>query len=297
MTDYRSGFVAIVGKPNVGKSTLINTLIGEKISITSSKPQTTRHRTLGVRTGINYQIVFVDTPGLHDAGSKALNRMIARTAKSSMIGVDVVLLMITYSGWQAADRHVLHAVKEASVPVILAINKIDRLKDKSRLLPLIQESADLMDFREIIPLSAKSGLNTDALLNSVRKLLPVAPMCFPQEQVTDRDARFMISELIREQVFRLLGDEIPYDAAVRVDDMSGQKPMQIRAHIWLDKDSQKGIVVGKKGGRIKQISTRARQSIERYLKQQVFLELVVKVRRGWADSQIDLYSLGYQEDR
>ena len=296
MDNYRSGFVTIVGKPNVGKSTLLNTLVGQKVSITSSKPQTTRHRILGVHTDSNTQIVFVDTPGLHKPEGKALNKVITRTARSSLAGVDVVVMMITYAGWRQADRFVLNVVKGVSVPVILAINKIDRIKEKERLLPLIDASSKLINFAEIIPLSAKSGLHTGELRKSVSKLLPVAPMCFPEEQVTDRDARFMVSELIREQVFRLLGEEIPYTAAVRVHTMQEAEPFQIEAHVWVDKQSHKGIVVGKKGQRIKEISTRARHSIERYLGRHVFLDLVVKVRRGWSDNQADLNSLGYTED-
>lgn len=297
MANRRSGFVAIVGKPNVGKSTLINTIVGQKVSITSRKPQTTRHRILGVLTTKESQIVFVDTPGLHDTGGKALNKIIARTARSSLTGVDVIVMMINCAGWQDADRHVLKAVRKAAVPVVLAINKIDKLKEKEKLLPLIAQSAGLFGFEEIVPLSAKSGLHTDLLVGSVSKLLPEGPMCFPDEQVTDRDARFMISELIREQVFRLLGEEIPYATAVRVDDIEEADPLRVRAHIWVDKGSQKGIVVGKKGQKIKDISTRARLSIEGYLGRHIYLDLTVKVRTGWADNQADLYSLGYSEDR
>lgn len=297
MTDYRSGFVAIVGKPNVGKSTLINTLIGQKVSITSSKPQTTRHRILGVLTQPHRQIVLVDTPGLHNTKGKTLNKVIARTTRSSMVGVDVIVMMITYSGWREADRYVLNALKSVAVPMILVINKIDRIKEKERLLPLIEESTRLMEFKEIVPLSAKTGLNASVLLECVSNLLPVGPMCFPADQVTDRDTRFMISELIREQVFRLLGEEIPYATAVRVDGLDDSDPFLVQAHIWVDKESQKGIVVGKKGQRIKEISTRARHSIEQYLDRHVYLDLMVKVRKGWADSQSDLYSLGYFEDR
>ncbi len=292
----RSGFVTIVGKPNVGKSTLINKIVGEKVSITSSKPQTTRHRIIGIHTKAKCQMVFVDTPGLHSPRGKALNRVIARTAQSSMIDVDVLVLMITYAGWHAADRYVLRAVRDVSAPVILAINKIDRLKQKERLLPLIEKSANMMNFEAIVPLSAKSGRHTDLLLEAVAKLVPAGPMYFPTEQITDRDTRFMLSELVREQVFRLLGDEIPYGAAVRVDTIDDQEPLRIQAHIWVDKKSQKGIMLGKKGQRIKQISTRARHSIERYLGRRVYLDLVVKVRKGWADNQADLNSLGYWEN-
>lgn len=295
MAEYRSGFVTLVGKPNVGKSTLLNALVGRKVSITSSKPQTTWHRILGVCTGDAHQLVFVDTPGLHRRTGKTLNRIINRTARANISGVDVVVLMITGSGWKDEDRFVLDLVKGVKTPVVLAINKIDRIKDKHKLLPLIKESSELMDFAEIIPLSAKSGHNVKELQNLLSELIPEGPQCFPDDQVTDRDGLFMISELVREQLFRLLGDELPYSTAVRVAETRDEDPFHIEAHIWVEKDSQKGIVVGNKGQRIKEISTKSRQSIEKYLGKHVYLDLRVKVRKGWADSQSDLTRLGYSE--
>lgn len=297
MTDFRSGFVTLIGKPNVGKSTLLNTIIGQKISITSGKPQTTRHRILGVHTTEHCQIVFVDTPGLHKGSGKTLNKVITRTTRASMLHVDAIVLMIAYTGWDDKDRYVLSSIKNIQVPVILAINKIDKMSNKERLLPLIEESSKLMDFAEIIPLSAKSGNNTAALLDSLSTLLPLGPMCFPEDQITDRDTRFMLSELIREQVFRLLGEELPYATAVRIAGLHEGDPLRVEAHIWVERESQKGIVVGKNGQRIKEISTRARKSIEQYLGKHVFLDVLVKVRKGWADNQADLNSLGYVEGR
>ena len=295
MSEFRSGFVTLIGKPNAGKSTLLNSIVGRKISITSSKPQTTRHRILGIYTTEQCQVVFVDTPGLHRPSGNTLNRVITHTARMSMLDVDVIVLMITYAGWDDKDRYVLDSVRNIKTPVILTINKIDQLKNKEKLLPLIEESSRLMNFAEIIPLSAKSGDNKTALLSSLATLLPPSPMCFPEDQVTDRDTRFMVSELIREQAFRLLGAEIPYALAVRIAEWSEGNPPRIEAHIWVERESQKGMVVGKDGRRIKEISTRARRSIEQFLGKQVFLNILVKVRKGWADNQADLNNLGYVE--
>ena len=297
MTEFRSGFITLLGKPNVGKSTLLNTIIGRKISITSDKPQTTRHRILGVRTQENHQYIFVDTPGLHDPSGKTINKIITATTRSSLTGVDVIVLMITGHGWDEKDLFVLKSLRNMSTPVVLAINKIDTIKDKQRLLPLIEESSKRMKFAEIFPISAKSGTNLPEMLIVLGDMLPVSPMCFPEDQITDRPQSFMISELIREQVFRQLGQELPYEAAVRIAGIQGEDPLRIEAHIWVARESQKGIVVGKNGQRIKEISTRARKSIELYLGKHVYLDLFVKVRKGWADNQADLNSLGYIEGR
>ena len=297
MTEFRSGFITLLGKPNVGKSTLLNTIIGRKVSITSDKPQTTRHRILGVRTQENHQYIFVDTPGLHEPSGKTINRIITATTRSSLAGVDVIVLMITGHGWDEKDLFVLKSLRNMSIPVVLAINKIDTIKDKQRLLPLIEESSKRMKFTEIIPISAKSGTNLPEMLIVLGDMLPVSPMCFPEDQITDRPQSFMISELIREQVFRQLGQELPYEAAVRIAGIQGEDPLRIEAHIWVARESQKGIVVGKNGQRIKEISTRARKSIELYLGKHVYLDLFVKVRKGWADNQADLNSLGYIEGR
>ena len=297
MTEFRSGFITLLGKPNVGKSTLLNTIIGRKVSITSDKPQTTRHRILGVRTQENHQYIFVDTPGLHEPSGKTINRIITATTRSSLAGVDVIVLMITGHGWDEKDLFVLKSLRNMSIPVVLAINKIDTIKDKQRLLPLIEESSKRMKFTEIIPISAKSGKNLPEMLIVLGDMLPVSPMCFPEDQITDRPQSFMISELIREQVFRQLGQELPYEAAVRIAGIQGEDPLRIEAHIWVARESQKGIVVGKNGQRIKEISTRARKSIELYLGKHVYLDLFVKVRKGWADNQVDLNSLGYIEGR
>ena len=296
MAEFRSGFITLLGKPNVGKSTLLNKVIGRKVSITSDKPQTTRHRILGIQTQKNHQFIFVDTPGLHESSGKTINRIITRTTRSSVEGVDVIVLMITYHGWGEKDRFLLDLLRDVSIPVVLAINKIDKIGNKERLLPLIDESSKRMNFSAMIPVSASSGTNIRELLTVLGDMLPAGPMCFPEDQLTDRSAEFMISELIREQVFRLLGQELPYETAVHIARIEEEYPLRIEAHIWVERESQKGIVVGRQGQRIKEISTRARKSIEQYLGKHVYLDLLVKVRKGWADNQADLNALGYLGD-
>jgi len=302
--DFRFGFVTIIGKPNAGKSTLMNRMIGQKISITSHRPQTTRHRILGIHTDKEKQIVFVDTPGIHSVAKKAnrktINRVINRTAISSIEGVDAVCLMITSRGWTEQDKLVLEALRDTSIPVILVINKIDKLSSVNDVLPLIAESAELYDFADIVPISAtaKSGAsNVDHLVGVVSKYLPAQGAGFDEDQITDRSFRFLVSELVREQLFRRLGDELPYATAVEVTEFKSEPAGYfIGADIWVEKNSHKAMVIGKKGESLKKIGTAARQGCETLLEQKVFLELYVKVRSGWSDNARDLYSLGYDED-
>lgn len=293
---FRSGFAGLAGRPNVGKSTLVNRLIGRKISITSRRPQTTRHRILGIRTDADTQLVLVDTPGLHRPAARMMNRVINRTARSSLSGVDVILLVIDAGGWTEGDRLPYELATGQKAPVILVINKIDQLKRKEGLLPLIDESRRRFDFDEIIPISALTGHNVTELYRAIRKRLPVAPKCFPDDQVTDKSTRFVVGELIREQLFRQLGDELPYVAAVRIERYE-ETPTGIRvqADIWVERDSHKGIVLGKQGARLKSIGTAARQGIERLVGKKVFLDLWVKVRKGWRDDSAALEGLGYTE--
>lgn len=303
--DFRFGFVTIIGKPNVGKSTLMNRLIGQKISITSHRPQTTRHRILGIHTDTQQQIVFVDTPGIHavtkKSNRKTINKIINKTAIASIDGVDVICLMITAKGWTEQDKLVLQALRGNSLPVILVINKIDQLQSINDVLPLIAESSALGDFAEIVPLSALSkakSANVDHLLQVVSKYLPCAPAGFDEDQVTDRGFRFLVSELVREQLFRRLGDELPYATAVEIGEFKQKSGVyHIGADIWVEKDSHKAMVIGKKGEALKKIGTAARLSCEALLESKVFLELYVKVRSGWSDNARDLYALGYDEDR
>ncbi len=301
---FKFGFVTIIGKPNVGKSTLMNRIIGQKISITSHRPQTTRHRILGIHTDKYKQIVFVDTPGIHSVSKKSnrktINKVINKTAVSSIDGVDAVCLMITAGGWSEADHLVLQALNGSSIPVILVINKLDKLRSVNDVLPLIAESSELYDFAEIIPICAigkAGGDNVDRLMEVLTQYLPDEEAGFDEDQITDRSFRFLVSELVREQLFRRLGDELPYATAVEVTEFAieGNKA-QIGADIWVEKDSHKAMVIGKKGESLKKIGTAARKNCEVLLEKKVFLELFVKVRSGWSDNARDLYSLGYDED-
>lgn len=293
---YRSGFVTLVGRPNVGKSTLANRLIGRKISITSRRPQTTRHRILGIRTEADSQLILVDTPGLHDPDGRMMNRVINRTARSSIEGVDIVMLMIDVRGWTDEDRLAFDLATASKVPVILVINKVDRLKDKTRLLPLIDESRSRFDFHAIVPVSASNGYNVDELYREIRAGLPVAPQCFPDDQVTDKSTRFIVSELVREQLFRQLGEELPYVTAVKIEEYEERENLiRVHADIWVEKDSHKGILIGKQGERLKSIGTNARREIEKFVDRKIHLELWVKVRKGWRDDSAALEGLGYTE--
>ena len=280
--DYKFGFVTIIGKPNVGKSTLMNRIIGQKISITSHRAQTTRHRILGIHTDEQKQIVFVDTPGIHSvvkkSNRKTINKVINKTAISSIDGVDVVCLMITASGLTEDDNSVLNALGVTNTPVVLIINKLDKLKSVNQLLPLIDESSKFYDFAEIIPITAlgKAGdEHVEHLLPILNKYLPVAPPGFDEDQITDRSFRFLVSELVREQLFRRLGDELPYATAVEITqfEMHDDKA-QIGADIWVEKDSHKAMVIGKKGEALKQIGIGARRGCENLLEKKVFLEPV-----------------------
>ena len=306
--EFKFGFVTIIGKPNAGKSTLMNRIIGQKISITSHRPQTTRHRILGIHTDDDKQIVFVDTPGIHSVAKKSnrktINRVINRTAVSSIDGVDAICLMIEATGWKESDLHVLDALKRnlndiSKVPVILVINKIDKLSSFNDVLPLIAESSELYDFAEIVPISAtgREGIsNTKRLVDVVTQYLPKEQPGFDEDQITDRSYRFLVSELIREQLFRRLGDELPYATAVEVSQFELVDGLfQIGADIWVEKNSHKAMVIGKQGESLKKIGSAARKNCVNLLGEKVFLELWVKVRSGWSDNTRDLYSLGYDE--
>lgn len=293
---HRSGFVSIVGRPNVGKSTLVNKLVGRKVSITSRRPQTTRHRILGIRTEPGSQMILVDTPGLHRYDKTMINRLINRTARNSLAGVDVLVLMINANGWTREDELPLQLAAARKVPVILAINKVDRLKDKARLLPLIDESRKRFDFDEIVPVSALSGYNVEELYALIRDRLPEAPQCFPEDQVTDKSMQFVVSELVREQLFRQLGEELPYVTAVKIEQFDeDDRHVRLQANIWVEKASHKGIIIGKGGERLKTIGSNARKQIEQAVGKPVHLELWVKVRKGWRDDVGALEGLGYSE--
>ncbi len=296
-TEHRSGYVALAGRPNVGKSTLLNHFIGQKISITSRKPQTTRHRILGIHSTQDRQVVFIDTPGLHESGGNALNEIINKTAQHSLIDVDLIVQLCSIPRWTKEDEWVLNKLKQLSVPLFLAVNKIDRLRDKQELLPFIQQMSDKNCFDEIVPVSAKDEINTDDLLKSISAKLPEGPAFFPQDQVTDRTQRTLAAELIREQLFRRLGQELPYATAVVIDDFgfSDRKLLRIEALIWVEKRGQKGIVIGQKGQTLKSIGEQARKQMERMFETRVVLNLHVKVKQGWANNLSAIQHLGYSD--
>ena len=294
---YRSGLVTLIGRPNVGKSTLLNRLVNSKISIISPRPQTTRHRILGIKTGKHTQAVYIDTPGLRAGETKQINRYMGRVSRGSVAGVDCIVLIITAQGWRPEDRPALSLVHNQPCPVILAINKIDKLRDKSKLLPLIEQSMKKMDFAAVIPISAKTGVNIVDLENAIGTHLPVQPPIYPPDQLTDRGERFLAAELVREQVFRSFGQEVPYAAAVEVEQFQRTKDLvRVNAVIWVEKAGQKAILIGKKGASLKLIGQRARLAMQELLDSKVHLELWVKVRKGWSDNARALHSLGYSEE-
>ena len=291
---HRAGLVAIVGRPNVGKSTLLNRLIGQKVSITSRKAQTTRHRISGIRTETDAQFIFVDTPGFQRKHMNALNRAMNRAVAETLADVDVVILVIEALRFGPADEEVTRLLP-AGVPVILAINKIDQQQDKARLLPFIREVAERFDFAQVIPLSAKQGVQVDALLRAVRSLLPEGPPLFGEDQITDRNVRFLAAEIIREKIFRLCGEELPYAVSVTIEQWEEVGDLtRIHATIVVDKPNHKAIIIGKQGEKLKRIGIDARVDLEKLLETKVFLNLWVKVRSGWADDQAMLRQLGYE---
>jgi len=294
---FHCGYVAIVGRPNVGKSTLLNRILGQKISITADRPQTTRHRILGVKTSETRQVVYVDTPGLHLGGKRAINRYMNRAASSSITDVDAIIFVVDRTKWTDEDEHVLDKLKQVSVPIFLVINKIDHVKDKDILLPHLTMLAGKHNFYQMIPISARLGDGVPPLEAEVEKILPESPPFFPSEQVTDRSERFMASELVREKLMRSLSQELPYSTTVEIEKFSMEDNVRhIHAIIWVERDGQKGIIIGKKGAQLKRIGELARKDMERAFDGKVFLQLWVKVRSGWADDERALRSLGYQDD-
>ena len=288
------GYIAIVGRPNVGKSTLLNHLLKQKISNTSRKPQTTRHRILGITSEGQRQCVFVDTPGVNAGESKTLNRIMNDTVLNVINDVDVVLFVVEKLNFNSGDIRVLDLLKRINVPVILAINKIDLIKTKSEFLPHIKKLAALFQFNEIVPISASTGYNLDSLSKLASSLLPESPFLFPVDQITDRSLKFLAAELIREKITRQLGDEVPYDATVEIENFKkNEKILSIDALILVDRPGQKKIIVGKGGGRLKKIGSVAREDMEKIFDKKIMLKLWVKVKGGWADDQRALQSLGY----
>ena len=292
------GFIAIVGRPNVGKSTLLNKILGQKISITSRKAQTTRHRIVGIHTEGAYQAVYVDTPGLHIEEKRAINRLMNRAASSAIGDVDLIIFVVDGTHWNADDEMVLNKLRQAKAPVVLAINKIDNVKNKDELLPFITELSGKFDFVEIIPIAAQRGNNVHKLQEIVRKSLKQGIHHFPEDYVTDRSQRFMASEIIREKLMRFMGDELPYSVTVEIEQfkVNERGTYEINGLILVEREGQKKMVIGHGGQKIKTIGTEARADMERLFDNKVHLELWVKVKSGWADDERALRSLGYMDD-
>ena len=297
---FRSGFAAVVGRPNVGKSTLVNRLVGHKISIVSPRPQTTRHRVLGIRNETEAQTVYIDTPGVQEQSTTVMNRMMNRVARAAVFDVDCVVLVIAAQGWTEADRVVLRNVTNSGAPVLLVLNKMDLLARPDALLPLIQQSQAEGQFAEIVPVSAERGTQTEHLAALIRDRLPEHPAYFDDEQVTDRSDRFRAGELVREQLFLALGAEVPYACAVEIERFGPEEGrvdlMRVEAIIWLEREGQKGIVIGKDGSRLKEIGRRARLEMQALFGMKVFLGLWVRVRADWADDSRVLARLGYGDE-
>ncbi len=294
---FRCGYVSLIGRPNVGKSTLMNYVLGQKISITSHRPQTTRHRILGIKTTDDVQVVYVDTPGIHDNEQKAMNRYMNRTAGASFKDVDVIVLLVEAMKWTNEDDLVIKRLQNVSTPVILAVNKIDQLKKKEDLLPFIQKIKDKYDFKDIIPLSAMKGDNTEGFEKVIAEYLPVSEAFYSEDQITDRSERFMAAEIIREKLTRNLTQELPYNLTVEIEKFSHDgKLLDIAAVIWVERDNQKAIIIGKGGNKLKDIGKKARIDMEKMFQEKVFLQLWVKVKTGWSDDERALNSLGYIDD-
>ena len=297
MTDApvtRCGYVAIVGRPNVGKSTLLNHILGQKLAITSRKPQTTRHNMLGIKTEGNVQAVYVDTPGLHKHNDKALNRYMNRSASSALKDVDVVVFVVDRTRWTDEDQLVLEKVQHVKCPILLAVNKADRLEDKSELLPHLNWLAEQLPQAEIVPISALQGQNLDTLEKLVGERLPESEHFYPEDQITDRSSRFLAAELIREKIMRQLGAELPYQITVEIEEFKQEgRVLHIHGLILVERDGQKKIIIGDKGERIKRIGQDARKDMETMFDSKVMLNLWVKVKGGWSDDERALRSLGY----
>ncbi len=293
----RSGYVAIVGQPNVGKSTLMNYCLGKKLSITSRKPQTTRHRILGVKTIDDVQIMYMDTPGLHLSAKKAMNKIMNRVARAALHDVNVVVFMVEALHWDEQDEWILKLLQDITLPVVLVINKIDKIKDRRMLLPFIEKISDQYSFAKVIPLSAKQGDQVEEFEQEIISLLPEDVHYYSPEHFTDRSDRFVAAEFVREKLMRLLGQEIPYAVTVMIDAFEeDDKIIRVSAIIYVEKDSQKSIVIGEKGAKLKAVGTAAREDMEMFFDKKIFVKLWVKVKGGWSDDERALRSLGYNDE-
>ncbi len=293
-TDFRCGYIAIVGRPNVGKSTLMNALIGAKVSITSRKAQTTRHRITGIQTRENAQFVYVDTPGFQTRHANALNKTLNRTVTTTLTAADVILFVVEAGTFGPADKQVLGLLPK-NVPCILIINKSDRIKEKAEMFPFAQQVAAAHDFAAVIPVSAKQRYQLDVLEGEIQKHLPINPPMFGEDDITDRSEKFLAAEIVREKVFRFVGDELPYTSTVVIEKFEEEGRLRrIFAAILVDRDSHKAMVIGQKGAKLKDISTQARLDMEKLFGGPVYLEIWVKVKSGWADNEAGLRAYGYE---
>lgn len=292
------GLIAIVGRPNVGKSTLLNSLLGQKVSITSRKPQTTRHRILGILTEQHHQAVLVDTPGLHSEEKRAINRLMNRAASSTLAEVETIIFLVEGTHWTSDDEMVLTKIKNSGAPCVLVVNKIDNIQDRDSLLPHLQKLGAMHDFADIVPISASKGDNVDAIKDICLKALPEGDFWFPEDYITDRSSRFMASEIIREKLIRFTGDELPYSTTVEIEQFKVDEKgiLHINALVLVERNSQKRMVIGNKGEKLKVIGQEARRDMQTLFDRQVFLETWVKVKSGWADDERALRSLGYGDD-
>lgn len=293
---FRSGYIGLIGRPNVGKSTLLNHLLGQKLSITSRKPQTTRHTILGIKTTADTQFVYVDTPGLHQARG-AMNRYMLRSATRVLGDVDLVVFVVDALRWTEEDELVLDYLRQVRVPVLAAVNKVDRVADKAQLLPYLAELGTRREFAAIVPISALRNTGLDTLEAEIAARLPVGELLFPEDQITERSTRFLAAEIVREKLMRQLGQELPYAVTVEIESFEETRTLdRIGAVIWVERDNQKAIVIGSGGARLKAIGRDAREDLERLLDKKVFLQLWVKVKQGWSDDERALRSLGYGDE-
>ena len=293
----KCGYVAIIGRPNVGKSTLLNRIIGQKICITSHKPQTTRHRILGIKSTEDAQVVYVDTPGLHLSEDKAMNRYMNQTASRAITDVDVVVFVVERLSWTKEDEFVCQKIRRSDMPVILVVNKVDQITDKKKLLPHLQMLSEKMKVEKVIPLSARTGSGIDLLEEGVIDLLPESLPFFPDDQLTDKSERFIAAEFIREKLMRQLNQELPYAITVEIEKFTHENNvLHINGLIWVERDGQKKVVIGQNGEQIKVIGQLARVDMEKFFDKKVYLELWVKVRAGWSDDERALRSLGYNDE-
>jgi GTP-binding protein Era len=293
---FRSGYAVLLGRPNVGKSTLLNRLLGQKLAITSHKPQTTRHRILGIRSSDAGQIVFIDTPGVHDRGAKAMNRYLNRTAHTALLDVDLVLFVVQAGAWTEEDTNVLQAIKHAGVPAMAVVNKVDLVTPKEALLPFIAELSQRHPFVHVVPVSAQTGDNADVLLKRVLQGLPVAEAIFPEDQISDRSERFFAAELLREQVIRRYHEELPYAVTVEIErfvETDGR--YEIGAVIWVEREGQRAILLGKNGQAMKETATAARHAMIDFFQTRVHLDVWIKVKKNWSSEEASLVQLGYTD--